>query len=60
MKKDYYLYFLALFVFVAACVVSYKSGYAEGYKLGASACPVIYPHDQNPPGPMEQVEHPRK
>jgi hypothetical protein len=45
--KDYYAWFLILFVVVAACVVCYKSGYGEGYKLGSSMCPAIYPHDQN-------------
>ena len=45
--KDYYLYFLILFVVVAICVVSYKSGYSDGYKLGSSMCHVIYPQDQN-------------
>jgi hypothetical protein len=41
--KDYYLYFLILFVLVAACVVCYKYGYGDGYKLGSSLCPAVYP-----------------
>jgi hypothetical protein len=32
---------------VAGCVVAYKSGYGDGYKLGYSTCHVIYPQDQN-------------
>ena len=43
--KDYYLWFLVLFIMVAACVVCYKSGYGDGYKLGSSMCPAVWHPD---------------
>jgi hypothetical protein len=48
--KDYYMWFLIVFILIAGCVVSYQSGYGDGYKLGSSLCPAIQhydPHDQN-------------
>jgi hypothetical protein len=48
--QDYYVWFLVIFVMVAGCVVAYKYGYGDGYKLGSSICPAIQhstPHDQN-------------
>ena len=47
MKEDYYIWFLVLFVTIAGCVVAYKSGYGDGYRLGSSMCHVIYAQDQN-------------
>jgi hypothetical protein len=57
--KDYYLWFLVIFVMVAACVVSYKSGYGTGFDKGTASvyparnvvchdgkCEVVDPHDQ--------------
>jgi hypothetical protein len=44
------MWFLVIFILVAGCVVAYKYGYGDGYKLGSSICPAIqhnYPHDQN-------------
>jgi hypothetical protein len=39
--KDYYLWFLIVFILIAGCVVCYKTGYGDGYKLGSSLCPAI-------------------
>jgi hypothetical protein len=48
--KDYYVWFLVIFILITACVVSYKRGYSDGYKFAGdaqryNAC--SSPHDQN-------------
>jgi hypothetical protein len=48
--KDCYIWFLIVCILVTGCIVSYKSGYADGYKLGITLCPAIQhndPQDQN-------------
>ena len=60
MKDDCFLWFLIIFVTVAACIVCYKNGYAEGYKLGSAACPVIYPHAQTGSDSPDPLLYPRK
>ncbi len=32
--KNYYLWFLVLFILVAGCIVSYRTGYANGKLAG--------------------------
>lgn len=48
--KDYYLWFLILFVAACACILCYKNGYNDGYNLGVTLCPALQhhtnPHDQ--------------
>jgi len=44
MKNNLYVWFLALFILVIACL-AYRTGYDSGYKLGSSLCPVIQ-HEQ--------------
>lgn len=41
--KDYYVWFLIIFVLVCSCIVCYRTGYDSGYKLGSSQCHVIIP-----------------
>ncbi|MHB8085551.1 MAG: hypothetical protein ACYDHZ_06975 [Dehalococcoidia bacterium] len=41
--KDFYLWFLVLFILVAGCVVSYRTGYSVG-KLDGSIR-YVYCHD---------------
>jgi hypothetical protein len=41
--KDYYIWFLIIFILVCSCIVSYRYGYDAGYKLGSSTCHVIIP-----------------
>jgi hypothetical protein len=39
--KDYYVWFLIIFILVCSCIVSYRYGYDAGFKLGSSQCHVI-------------------
>jgi len=43
MKKDYYIWFLVLFILVCGCVVSYRTGYAAGQLEGSIK--YVYCHD---------------
>ena len=45
--KDYYLWFLSLFILITACIVSYKYGYADGVRRAAADKSLAYPHDPN-------------
>jgi hypothetical protein len=61
--KDYYLWFLIVFILAAGCVVSYKYGYGDGYKLGSSMCPAVWhpdPHDQNASDRPDGVMYPQQ
>ena len=61
--KDYYIWFLVLFIMVAGCVVAHKSGYGDGYKLGSSMCPAVYhptPQDQNASDRPDGVTTPQR
>ena len=44
--KDYYLWFLVLFVLVCSCIVCYRYGYDSGFKLGQTTCHVIVPEEK--------------
>jgi hypothetical protein len=41
--KDYYIWFLIIFILVCSCILCYRYGYDVGYKMGSSQCPVVYP-----------------
>jgi len=45
--KDYYLWFLIVFILVCSCIVCYRYGYDSGFKLGSSMYPVV---QQEPEG----------
>jgi hypothetical protein len=43
MKKDYYFWFLVIFILAAGCVVSYRTGYSVGKFDGSIR--YVYCHD---------------
>jgi hypothetical protein len=46
MKKDYYLWFLIIFILVCSCIVSYRSGYDAGFTKGQTMCHIIIPEEK--------------
>lgn len=45
MKKDYYLWFLAIIVLTFAFIVTYRSGYDSGFAKGQTMCHVETPKE---------------